>query len=344
MTSALTWSDPRVSLLELTDGERQRVSAAVADVAARLSSEHSRRAYASDWRAWCVWCEHSAGIPVLDARPTDVQRHLVELTDHAGAAKRSVQRRLTVIRQVYASFEVHNLIARNPAREVRAPSNHRVARRPWLRADQLAALIRSCGGSTWLEQRDRLVVTILATTGLRRAELARLTPANVQRIDSGALALSVTAKGGRQLVVAVPSGVDAVLEQWAETVRLALGPTANLWSGDGRPINDSLIGAILRRAASRAGLEGLATPHALRRTFATLSALAGVDLRELQSALGHAHATTTEHYVRSAVPAARAPGEAVARAIEAQPAPKTCDLSPASAGCDLPTTGGEKTR
>jgi site-specific recombinase XerD len=160
---------------------------------------------------------------------------------------------------------------------------------------------------------------LLATTGLRRAELARLTPADVRRVDSSSLSLSVTTKGGRQLMVAVPAGVDAVLEQWADTVRAERGASASLWSRDGVPFSDGQIGCIVSAAGAQAGLpKGLSTPHALRRTFATLSALSGVDLRELQSALGHSHATTTEHYVRSALPAARAPGEAVLRALEGE--------------------------
>lgn len=321
MTTAIVWLDPSVSQLELTAGERERVSAAVADVAARLASEHSRRAYAQDWRAWCVWCEHVAGIPILEARPTDVQRHLVDLTDN-GAAKKSVQRRLTVLRQVYGSLEIHHLIARNPAREVRTPANHRPTHRPWLRSDQLAQLVRSCGGSSWVEQRDRLVILLLATTGLRRAELARLTPANVQRIDFGALVIAVSTKGGKSIVASVPSGVDAILEQWVDAARAEHGQDAGLWLRDGKQISDGQIGAIVRRAAMRAGLE--ATPHALRRTFATLASLSGVELRELQAALGHAQSSTTELYVRSAVPVSSAAGEAVARSLETQRAPETC--------------------
>lgn len=322
MTSAIVWLDPSVSQLELTAGERERVSAAIADVAARLASEHSRRAYAQDWRAWCVWCEHTAGLPVLEARPTDIQRYLVELTEHAGAAKKSVQRRLTVLRQVYGSLEVHNLIARNPAREVRTPTNHRPPNRPWLRSEQLAQLVRSCGGSSWVEQRARLIVLLLATTGLRRAELARLTPANVQRIDFGALVVSVATKGGKSIVVSVPSGVDGILEQWCQEVREAHGPTAGLWLRNGKQISDGQISDIVSGAAKAAGLE--ATPHALRRTFATLASLSGVELRELQAALGHAQSSTTELYVRAAVPVASAAGEAVARSLETQSAAKTC--------------------
>lgn len=329
------WRKPVETMLELTEGEKDRVAQAFADVAARLSSDHSRRAYAADWQAWCQWCSDTEGLPILEAKPTDVQRHLMWLNEVA--ARKTVQRRLTVLRQVYGALEVHALVARNPAREVKAPASQRPAHRPWLSAGQLAALVRACGSSNWVDQRDRLLVLVLATTGLRRAEVARLTPANLQRIDFGALVISVATKGGKQITVSVPSGIDSILEQWAESVRAARGTAASLWSRDRKPLGDGRIAEVVRLRAARAGLpEGLATPHALRRTFATLASLSGVELRELQAALGHAQVSTTETYVRAALPASVAPGEAVARSLEIQRATETCAPSGVEAVCAEP--------
>lgn len=283
--------------LGLAEGERDALRAALESVYARLASEHSRRAYQADWRSFLEWCDRH-GLPFLAVSPMHVQRYLSDLVA-AGAAGKTVGRHLTTLRQVYAALVVHGLLASNPAREVRSPRSSAPPRTPWLTAGELERLLRAASGDRWLNRRDRLLVLFLAGCGLRRAEVASLRASSLREVSPGRWSLSVIVKGGKHLEAGVPSALDLPIALWLRE-REALGSEAGLWTTDGTTLSGDAVYEVVARLARAAGLEGRATPHALRRTFATLSSLAGAELRSIQAALGHARVSTTEHYVRAA--------------------------------------------
>jgi site-specific recombinase XerD len=300
--------------LGLAEGERDALRAALESVYARLASEHSRRAYQADWRSFLAWCDR-CGVPFLAVSPMYVQRYLADLAA-AGAAGKTVGRHLTTLRQVYAALVVHGLLASNPAREVRPPRSNAPPRTPWLTAGELERLLRAAAGDRWIDRRNRLLVLVLAGCGLRRAEVAALRALSLREVAPGRWSLSVIAKGGRHLEAGVPSALNTPIAAWLHE-REALGPDAGLWTTDGSTLSGDAVYEVVVGIARAAGLEGRATPHALRRTFATLSSLAGAELRSIQAALGHARVSTTEHYVRAARTTDKPAGEALSAILAA---------------------------
>lgn len=285
-----------LALLGLSTDEQARFRAALEAVLARLSSAHSRRAYSSDWRSWIAWLDRR-GTPVFAVTPRDVQLYLEALAAEGDAGK-TIGRRLTTLRQVYAQLVVQGLVASNPAREVKPPRVDRVAHTPWLSEAELARLLAANDGPTWQERRDRLMLLILAGCGLRRAEVASLRASHFDRREDGRWLLVTSTKGGKTLRAALPAAVAEPLEAWLEG-REHLGSNAGLWTRDGDRVSGDVVYQVVARAAQRAGLERAISPHALRRTLATLASLAGADLRTIQAALGHTRSSTTEGYVRA---------------------------------------------
>ena len=293
----------------LVQSDLAALRSALEAVLARLTSPHSRRAYEADWRSFLAWCDRR-GLPFLEATPLHVQRYLADLAG-AGAAGKTTGRHLTTLRQVYASLAVHGLVLVNPAREVRPPRASAPPHAPWLTALELERLLGAVRGDRWIDRRDRLMLLVLAGVGLRRAEVAELRASSFRELAPGVWSVSAIVKNGKTLRAGVPSVVAEPLSLWLRE-REALGADAGIWTPRGELLSGDAVYEVVARAARAAGLEGRATPHALRRTFATLASLAGAELRAIQGALGHSRSSTTEHYVREARTADKPVGDALA--------------------------------
>jgi integrase/recombinase XerD len=141
-------------------------------------------------------------------------------------------------------------------------------------------------------KRDKALIYLLTDTGLRRAELCALNWENVD-ISSG-LVRVIEGKGGKARSVVM--GI--------KTRRALLSYRREITHNDSEPVIQTIYGTRLSHGGLRSALLRLSqranihvTPHALRRTFATLSLRAGMNLLQLQAILGHSSLDMTRQYV-----------------------------------------------
>ncbi|MEM4487676.1 MAG: site-specific integrase [Desulfurococcaceae archaeon] len=136
---------------------------------------------------------------------------------------------------------------------------------------------------------DKLIVSLLITTGLRSRELLEL---KVEDIDFAKRVIKVrSAKYGKERLVTAPSDVFEMVEAWVKINELK--PKDKLLK-----ITYSALYKKLKRLAQRAGLDPLKVrPHVLRHTFATLAIRRGMTLPSLQRLLGHSDIRTTQVYL-----------------------------------------------
>jgi len=154
-------------------------------------------------------------------------------------------------------------------------------------ADDLkAALDQSGDGASF--PRDRAIVELLYSTGLRLAELHALDAAEVPR---GARELRVRGKGGKERVVMIGSEARARLDDWLalRAQHAKPGETALFVGARGARLSRGGIAEGLKSWARQAGLQGRLHPHRLRHSFATHLLESSGDLRAVQELLGHAH-------------------------------------------------------
>jgi integrase/recombinase XerD len=166
-----------------------------------------------------------------------------------------------------------------------------------LSEEEVATLIRSAGGKTPLEIRDRAIVELLYASGLRVSELCN---ARLENLDLEQGFIRVIGKGNKQRLVPVGSGARRSLERYLSTGRPALvgkktGGEVFL-SVRGRKLTNQRIWQLLGELARRAGLDKGVHPHMLRHSFATHLLQGGADLRIIQEMLGHADISTTQVY------------------------------------------------
>lgn len=139
--------------------------------------------------------------------------------------------------------------------------------------------------------RDKLIVLLLFTTGLRVAELVSIRKSDV---DLDELAIRVKGKGSKERYVYFPREVGNILREYmSSTTSEWLFPSSR---NPGTHIHYTTVERMLKKLAKKAGIKKPVTPHVLRHTFATISLASGLDIREIQELLGHSNLNTTQVY------------------------------------------------
>ncbi len=160
---------------------------------------------------------------------------------------------------------------------------------------ELTRLLRAPSGTDEKSLRDKAILELLFSTGLRVSELCALN----SDIDLSRDELSVRGKGDKVRVVFLSSyAKDAVSTylQSRKDMEEALFVSLSIGKKQGGRITPRSVERMIKEYATRAGLTKKVTPHVLRHSFATDLLSNGADLRSVQALLGHANITTTQIY------------------------------------------------
>jgi integrase/recombinase XerC len=217
-----------------------------------------------------------------------------------GHAKASVARRLSELRSFGRFLVREDVLPSNPFRVVSSPKVPKYLPAP-LSVAETVALLNAPNTATPQGLRDRAILEVLYSGGLRVSELAGL---NLSSIDWRREELLILGKGAKERIALLGNPAMAALRAYVDGGRPvflaqgAQGQTSNalfLNRFGGRLTTRSVM-SILSKYRRVAGLEKRVTPHTLRHTFATHLLDGGADLRSVQELLGHARLATTQVY------------------------------------------------
>lgn len=228
-----------------------------------------------------------------DPRSADIRRWIASLHKQ-GHQPASLQRYLSSARGFFRYAIEQGRISHNPSVGVRAP-RHRRKLPMGVAADALGQALDQPAESV-VEVRDRALLEVLYSTGLRLAEVQGL---DVQQVSHGQTELRIVGKGSKERLVWLGGKARTALDAW-----LALRPQwlrkpgePALWLNPrGGRLSRTGIGLAVKAFAQRTGLEGRVHPHRLRHAFATHLLEESGDLRAVQELLGHAQLATTQIY------------------------------------------------
>jgi integrase/recombinase XerC len=210
-----------------------------------------------------------------------------------GLSARSIQRHLSAARSFFRYLLREKKVARNPVTAVSAPKSGK--RLPGnLDADRVGRLL-AIEGSGPLVIRDRAILELFYSSGLRLAELTGLDLADLDLADR---VVRVTGKGNKERIVPVGSKAIVALQGWLKE-RRALTPateTAVFVSRDGARLSRRAVQQRVAHWARKQGIDARVYPHLLRHSFATHLLESSHDLRGVQELLGHANISTTQVY------------------------------------------------
>ena len=187
------------------------------------------------------------------------------------------------------------MLSSNPASGIATPKRER--RLPsFLETEEVEHLLEAAKGNKWEMKRDRAILEMLYSSGIRVSELVGLNSPDVDLLSG---LVKVRGKGKKERIVPLGScACDAVKDYLDATT------FDSEENGDGAlflnrlktRLTDRSVRRIILKCARRASLKKEISPHTLRHTFATHLLDRGADLRSVQELLGHAHLSTTQIY------------------------------------------------
>ena len=253
-----------------------------------LTCENYRR----DLETLAAWCEKS-GIDGWGDLNSEHVRAYSASCFRKGLSARSIQRRLSAARTFFRYLLREKEVKKNPITSVSAPKGKK--RLPGnLDADRMARLLDIPGDGAIVD-RDRAILELLYSSGLRLAELVDL---NIGDVDIHDATVRVTGKGNKDRIVPVGRQAIRALRQWSIT-RGDLAnadETAMFVSNRGTRISSRSVQSRVKHWARQQGIDANVYPHLFRHSFATHVLESSHDLRGVQELLGHANISTTQVY------------------------------------------------
>ncbi len=210
-----------------------------------------------------------------------------------GLGAKSIQRRLSAARTFFRYLLREKHVKTNPVVSVSAPKSGK--RLPGnLDVDRMARLL-DIHGDTPIINRDRAILELLYSSGLRLAELTDLDCGDVDEQDA---TVQVTGKGNKDRIVPVGRHALSALAKWhaSRSQMAAADETALFVSSRGTRISARSVQARVTHWARHQGIDTKVNPHLFRHSFATHLLESSHDLRGVQELLGHANISTTQIY------------------------------------------------
>jgi len=308
-----------VAVGELGDALALRIRAelnAATGYAAASRALSTRRAYATDWRAFTAWCDARSKPPL----PSDPHVVAVFLASEAarGCAPMTIGRRLAAIGYVHRQHGMQPPQQREGAAAIlevvagiRRSHGKPPARKSAADADVLRDVLRAMTGDDIRSVRDRALLAFGMAGAFRRSELVALQLAQITREARGLrvqFGRTKTDQDGAGQVIAIPDGrrIRPVqrLDEWLDRAGITEGFVfRNLKAGAAtdQPMSDRAVARVVQARVEAAGYDPrLFGGHSLRAGFITSGARAGASIFKLKEVSGHKSTDVLAGYVRDA--------------------------------------------
>ncbi len=264
----------------------------------RNSSTLTLKSYSEDFNSLFDYLRDRVG-DITEPAQLDIAnlRGYVAYLHECGYARTTIARRLACLRSFLKYCQREGLITSNPARALRTPRTGRKLPH-FLTTEQIVQLLESPPASDPEGLRDRALMEVMYSSGLRVAELVGL---NLDSWDRDANILRVFGKGKKERIAPVGRHAAIALHRWLDVRQPAdnAGPEdreAIFLNRFGTRLTTRSVGRMLEKYLKITGLDRHTSPHTLRHTFATHLLDGGADLRSVQEMLGHKSLTTTQIY------------------------------------------------
>jgi integrase/recombinase XerC len=274
----------------------------------RNASELTIKSYREDLEALAEYLADLQGATPGPGEIGTVElRGYIAALHEAGYAKTTISRRLASLRSFFRFGQREGWTRANPAKPLRNPRKARSLPH-FLSSEDIARLLTAPAAGEPLGLRDRAILEVLYSAGLRVSELAGL---NVSDLDFPGSTLRVRGKGRRERIAPVGSFAARAVKEWLAVRRVSTreksGADAPVFVNKfGRRLTTRSIGRMLEKHLAATGLDHRTTPHTLRHSFATHLLDRGADIRSVQELLGHKSLVTTQIYTHVSTAGLRA--------------------------------------
>ncbi|MDD3815850.1 MAG: tyrosine recombinase XerC [Desulfocapsaceae bacterium] len=261
-------------------------------------SQHTVSGYQHDLLEFVATLADEVSIQAVNA--SSVRQFVVNLHGQNNAA--TVARKLSALRTFFRFLQRQKVVDADPLAGISGPKiAHLIP--VFLTVDEVFLLLETPNENDRFMSRDRAILELLYSTGMRVAELVSR---NLEHLDFETEMLKVRGKGNKERLVPVGRPAREAVHLWLSSRQqlmqeragrgLALEKEALFLNSRGSRLTTRSVERIVRAYGERAGIPQVVTPHALRHSFATHLLEMGADLRSVQELLGHASLSTTQRY------------------------------------------------
>lgn len=272
-------------------------------------SQRARGKHESYLRLLGIWCQErgvSQPVAVTRGMVERYQRYLFHYRRPNGRplAVRSQLARLTAVLSFFKWMAKQRYMLYNPASEIELPKAPRRLPIEGFTLAELEQVLACPNVGTDLGMRNRAILELLVSTGIRRTEVVNL---DLYDLDTEHGTVTVRlGKGGKDRVVPVGDRALAWILRYLEDVRPRMTLHADEWalflSNHGERLKSSTLGVRVKRIIDASGVrKRVGACHLFRHTMATMMLEGGADIRYIQEMLGHAQLETTQLYTRVSI-------------------------------------------
>ncbi|MEN8787935.1 MAG: tyrosine-type recombinase/integrase [Flavobacteriaceae bacterium] len=264
-------------------------------------SAHTLTAYSRDILAFEEFCKSEFNLKDLKEADYNCIRSWIISLVEAGITNRTVNRKIASLAAYYKFLLKIEAIVANPLAKHKSLKTSKNIEVPFSESEMETILREIDYPEDFEGSRDRLIIELLYTTGIRRAELIGL---RLNDADLSSGVLKVLGKRNKErLVPLIDSTVKYYNEYLAYRTVLLGGKESDvlLLTKTGRKIYETLVYRIINRYFSIVSSKVKKSPHILRHTFATHLLNKGADLNAVKELLGHSSLASTQVYTHSSI-------------------------------------------
>lgn len=253
-------------------------------------SKHTVSNYERDIKQFILF---AGNLEINDKIPGDYLEYLFKKKYN----KNSITRKIIAIRNFYRYLLKIKKIKHNPFEYILTPKKEKKI--PGVLTEkEVELLLESADGNNFFDLRDRSILELLYSSGIRVNELVNL---NINDIDFINEEIKVLGKGNKERIVPVGSVAMNWLNRYIKELKKISSEKILFINKNKKRLTTRSIEMIIKKYAKKAGILKKITPHTLRHSFATHLLDRGADLRSVQELLGHSNLSTTQIYTHLSI-------------------------------------------
>ncbi len=264
-------------------------------------SEHTSRAYERDVREFGKFCREEFDLNDLEQVDYPLIRSWIVALIDKQVSNRSVNRKIASLKAYYKFLLRTGRITHSPLARHQSLKTPKKVEVPFSESE-MERMLQEVPFETGFEgTRDKLIIDLFYTTGIRRSELIGLKRAD---LDSARGTIKVLGKRNKERFIPLLPGTVELLQEYLRE-RDALDdlsdPEYLFLTSSGKKIYGTLVYRIINSCLSKVSTKLKKSPHVLRHTFATHLLNKGADLNSVKELLGHASLASTQVYTHSSI-------------------------------------------
>jgi len=262
----------------------------------RNLSHNTISAYKNDLNRYCEYLEERKIVSPQSVKLKDIQK-FINILSEIGLSERTIARNISAIKSFHHFLVIEEDVEKNPTEFLEAPKISRKLPET-LELQEVEKILNVIDQSSDKGIRDRAIIELLYSTGIRVSELLNLEKSEVY-FDEGFI--RIFGKGRKERVVPFGDCAKNALQKYIKGVRVSLiqkGDSENkvFLNLRGSPLSRMGVWKIIRNYVKQTDIDKKVSPHVFRHSFATHLLEGGANLRAVQKMLGHVDISTTEIY------------------------------------------------